>query len=263
MAIPLLWEYPTTNSRVASIPNPTHKGQHFREWVHPHDPMNQPMGNHPHLRSSWSSAPWWWTWCCWCGGSRPAGLPEVRWWSSPGGAERTPFQPETQWELSHVSVQRHIPHQRWRGRYPPFWNQSAVSLNSWLSSCHIYQPYFHRMTAVHAGRNKTCPTRVIHAPFQDKDCVTVENISIRSHIQCHIFSGKINERMPTTVLWTLSNGVFWFVPCWFQNQTLPQSRRAGWWGAGRRSNSCRSWPRWSRRRAWNRKTSSKESWISV
>ncbi len=39
--------------------------------------------------------------------------------------------------------------------------------------------------------------------------------------------------------------------------------QAGWWGADKRSSSCRSWPQWLHRQAWRRRISSRGSWISV
>lgn len=52
-------------------------------------------------------------------------------------------------------------------------------------------------------------------------------------------------------------------PCWSRNQKPPRSMQAGWWGAGRRSSFCRSWPRWWHTRAWRWRNDAKGFWISA
>lgn len=52
-------------------------------------------------------------------------------------------------------------------------------------------------------------------------------------------------------------------PCWSRNQKPPRSMRAGWWGAGRRSSFCKSWPRWWHILAWRWRNNAKVFWISA
>lgn len=54
-----------------------------------------------------------------------------------------------------------------------------------------------------------------------------------------------------------------FQPCWWGSQRLPQNTLADWWGASRRSNCGKSWPRWWHTRAWRWRSDPMGSWISV
>lgn len=52
-------------------------------------------------------------------------------------------------------------------------------------------------------------------------------------------------------------------PCWWGSRRLPQNTPADWWGASRRSNCGKSWPRWWHTQAWRWRSDPMGFWISA
>ncbi len=106
MAMPLVWEKPTTRRNVASSPNPEHTQNMWRSVSQSAAPVRSVTWhswliysrwqdeNRRYLHSSWVSWRWWWSWCCESSGSRPAVLRSAPRWSSPDEEEPRPFPPE-------------------------------------------------------------------------------------------------------------------------------------------------------------------------